>query len=506
MRQTLHIFAKDVRRFYPETLASLAVTFLFLKYYPQEWGAPGIGFRSLDWLPGAITALLIVTWWVLITRVIHAESLVGERQFWVTRPYRWPSLFAAKCLFIVAFVYVPFTAAQCVLLLEAGFHPSRVVPGILFNLAMATGIIVLPLMLLATLTSSFAKMLLAVFFVVILVAAIGYLSTLLPSSGSPDDGTWTMFVVYVSAVAAIIVWQYATRRTGASRWLVCGVAALMALLALCVPDNYSVEKIYPAHAANQPSVVELGFRAGDDRESSAAFDPDDKREVELSLPITISAIEKTKAIRVDFARVDIHADHGEHFQSHWQTEALTWLPGETGAVIRLKVSRPFFEQVKTLPVTIDLSLAITAVQMGKATRIIIPQGEFSIPHGGICARSGIWSNDLSCRYAMRQPPLMLIVTKFSTGACSGDKPEADGDEGLAWVGNLDPDPAEFGITSVWTNNVSFLRTSSENSSAEQHLCAGSTLGILPYRPMSRTRERLTTRAIGLEHLTTKLAM
>lgn len=505
MRQTLHIFAKDVRRFYPEILASLAVTFLFLKYYPQAWGAPGVGFRSLDWLPGAIIGLLIVTWWVLITRVIHAESLVGERQFWVTRPYRWPSLLAAKCLFIVAFVYVPFLAAQCVLLLEAGFHPSRVVPGILFNLAMVTGIIVLPLMLIASVTSSFAKMLLAVFFVVIFVAAIGSLSTLLPTSNSPDYGERTLFGLYVYTVMAIIVCQYATRRTGATRWMVCGLAVLMALT-IFWPDNYTVQKMYPVHAANQLSVVELGFRAGDDSESAAEIDPDDKREVELSLPITIGTIEKTTAIRVDFARVDIHADHGEHFRSHWQSESLTWLPGQTGAVIRLKVSRPFFEQVKTLPVTIDLSLAITTVQMGKPTRIIIPQGQFSIPHGGICARSGIWSNDLSCRYAMRRPHLMLIVTKFSTGACSGDKPEADGDEGLAWVGNLEPDPAEFGITSVWADNISFARTSSENSRAEQHLCAGSTLGILPYRPVQRTQERLTTRAVGLEHLATKLAM
>jgi hypothetical protein len=505
MRQALHIFAKDVRRFYLEILTSLAVTFLFLKYSPQQWGAPGIGYRSLPWLPGAIMALLLVSWWVLITRVIHAESLVGERQFWVTRPYRWPSLLAAKCLFVVAFVYVPFAAAQCVLLLEAGFHPSRFVPGILFSLAMTTGIIVLPLMLLASLTGSFAKMLLAVFFVAIFVAATGSLSNLLPSSSSPDYGTRTIFVLFVCAVIAIIVWQYAKRRTGASRWMVCGLAVLMGLT-IFWPDDYPVQKLYPAHAANQPSVVELGFRAGDDSESAAAIDPDDKREVELSLPVTIGAIEKTMAIRVDFARIDIHADHGEHFQSHWQAEVLTWLPGETQSVVKLKVSRPFFEQVKTLPVTIDLSLAITTVRMGMVTRMIIPRGEFSIPGGSICARTGYWTNGLSCRSAMREQPLTLIVTRFSTGECSGDKTKGDGDEGLAWLGTLDPDPAQFGITSVFMTPADFRRISRGESKAAQHLCAGSMLGFIPYTPLERTQERLTTRAVGLEHLTTKLAM
>jgi hypothetical protein len=213
-------------------------------------------------------------------------------------------------LFIVVFVYVPFTVGQCLLFTEAGFHPARFVPGILFNLAMATAIIVLPLVLLASVTGSFAKMSLAVFLLVIFVAATAYLSNLLPSSSSPDYGMRTMYVLFVCAVAAIIVWQYATRRTSVSRSMVYGVAVLMAMLALFGPDDYPVEKIYPAHGANHPSVVELGFRTGDDSSSAADINPDDKKEVELSLPVTIGAIEKMSAVRVDFARVEIHGEHG----------------------------------------------------------------------------------------------------------------------------------------------------------------------------------------------------
>jgi hypothetical protein len=174
--------------------------------------------------------------------------------------------------------------------------------------------------------------------------------------------------------------------------------------------------------------------------------------------------------------------------------------------VKLKVSRPFFEQVKPLHVTIDLSLAMTTVRIGTATRMTIPQGEFSIPSGSICARSGIWANDLSCRSAMRQPPLTLVVTRFSTGECSGERMKNDGDAGLGWVGTVDSDPAEFGITSVWTSSVYFGRISRGESKEEQHLCAGSTLVFAPYTPVERTQEKVTTQAIGLEHLTTKLAM
>jgi len=30
--------------------------------------------------------------------VVHAESLVGDRQFWITRPYEWKKLLTAKAL------------------------------------------------------------------------------------------------------------------------------------------------------------------------------------------------------------------------------------------------------------------------------------------------------------------------------------------------------------------------------------------------------------------------
>ena len=53
---------------------------------------------------GTIELLLVVMACFLIARVIHAEAIPRHTQFWLTRPYRWRSLFAAKILFILAFV------------------------------------------------------------------------------------------------------------------------------------------------------------------------------------------------------------------------------------------------------------------------------------------------------------------------------------------------------------------------------------------------------------------
>ncbi len=50
MKQTLHIFAKDARRFWPEIAISLAITALFTRIYPNQWltqaGLYAVGSRG----------------------------------------------------------------------------------------------------------------------------------------------------------------------------------------------------------------------------------------------------------------------------------------------------------------------------------------------------------------------------------------------------------------------------------------------------------------------------
>lgn len=137
MKQILHIFAKDARRFLPEIVVSLAITVAFTWIYPYQWRSEYIGAvaggsffvpEEMTLLASCLTLLPPVSWWLLITRVIHAENLVGDCQFWITRPYEWPKLLAAKTLFLFGFLYLPLFLAQCVLLIQAGFHPLAYLP------------------------------------------------------------------------------------------------------------------------------------------------------------------------------------------------------------------------------------------------------------------------------------------------------------------------------------------------------------------------------------------
>ena len=102
-KQTLHILRKDLRHLAPEISVSLSLVALFAWIAPAAWPGyigkmayPGAQFGAPQIMGVFLHALIPISWLVLISRSVHDESLVGDKQFWVTRPYTWYSLLAAK--------------------------------------------------------------------------------------------------------------------------------------------------------------------------------------------------------------------------------------------------------------------------------------------------------------------------------------------------------------------------------------------------------------------------
>ncbi len=159
--QPLHIFRKDLRHLWPETLVTLV---LFVAF---AWAAPA-SYSTSDFAPylgllsGFLHLLMPIAWLVVISRLIHDEPLVGDRQFWTSRPYHWATLLAAKVLYLLAFLYLPFFLMQVYLLKHAGLYPTTAIPALLHNLLLLTVIIVVPLTAIAAVTSTFARLLLSV--------------------------------------------------------------------------------------------------------------------------------------------------------------------------------------------------------------------------------------------------------------------------------------------------------------------------------------------------------
>src|SRR5437879_8634778 len=115
MRQTIHIFLKDARRSWPYIAVVVALTAAHAVLSPRWVPLNTAQTARLNRTVELLHMILPIAWWFTIAHLVHGERLVGDRQFWVTRPYSWKSLFAAKVLFCAVFLILPFLISDCVI-------------------------------------------------------------------------------------------------------------------------------------------------------------------------------------------------------------------------------------------------------------------------------------------------------------------------------------------------------------------------------------------------------
>lgn len=274
MKQILAIFAKDARRFWPEIAACIALLTAFVMIYPATWRVPS-GYGAVAggrWLVGesgtallgqVLVVLITIGWLVLIARVVHCERLIGDTQFWLTRPYDWRKLFAAKLLFLLSFLYAPFFVAQCVLLHEGGFNPFHHIGALLFNLLLLSAVGVLPLLALSSLTAGFGRLMLVVLAVILVIVVDAAVGSSMPAhaiSSVPDlmSGSLGLGLIFCGSLAAALV-MYARRRAKIGWLILLALTVVIGATAFFDPDGALVERYYPALSAETAAPVTLVY-------------------------------------------------------------------------------------------------------------------------------------------------------------------------------------------------------------------------------------------------------
>lgn len=152
--QAIHIFCKDTRRCWWQICVLLAMMEMLVILTP-DGGSSGVATSPRSGLEMALSILhsaLPAGWWFVIAYMLQAERLVGDRQFWVTRPYSWRSLFGAKLLFCAAWLVLPFFVSDCVILVRCGFPLRPLLGGLLAREALLSVWMIVPALLLAGLT------------------------------------------------------------------------------------------------------------------------------------------------------------------------------------------------------------------------------------------------------------------------------------------------------------------------------------------------------------------
>ncbi len=395
MRQALHIFRKDIHRAWPQIAVVLAMTAVV------AWQA-GRG-RGTELFP-----LLVLSWFYLIASLVFAEPAVGDRQFWVTRPYSWKSLLAAKLLAIVLFINVPALIADIAMLLAQGLSPIQGASNLLWRQVFVTTILVAPPLAIAAITDGLAQFAGAV--LGILVFTLLVYSSVRPTGNSNDLREWVMFgleaLVIAAGSAIISLRQYARRGLLQSGFVVSAVAILWS--GLVWAGGLGGDSSY-SQSAGRFSGVRLTIVPDEFPNTQGQSMADVGGEIVL--PIRMDGLPAGAVAQIYYASVQFGNDSltGSHIQGYegdWRAGERVW--------IHIPVGGRDLEEARAGELHVLLQFSATIYRISAAGRGVVGEGSFVVPGFGRCriSRDTATAAKIACQMPFR--PEGEIATRAGT--------------------------------------------------------------------------------------------
>ncbi len=362
MQEMIHILKKDLRFLRLEILVFTGLCALY------AWTQLSAGDRS------TVQGLLVLAALYVIARVIHAESLPGTNQFWLSRPYHWRSLLTAKLAFVLLTINLPLFTARAVVLLAQGFSPASFLPKLLWSQAVFCAVICGPAMALAALTPGLVSFALAAILILIAGEIAGEV-TIAPSPLAArtlvfsEQWIWNSLVaaILIGAAVVTVVAQYRRRRTLAGR--IGGVLAIVcaAVCYLYIPWSFGAN--LQTLLSKRGPMPELSVRLGSESRARMWPKPAD-HSMELDFPLEVAGVPQGTYLVVDALSLDVIGADGQ-----------TWRSGPFGAPVikresatdlRAAVTAPetFLHGTSQQTVSIRGSLYVTL--FGSATQNTIP--------------------------------------------------------------------------------------------------------------------------------------
>ncbi len=438
MKQAIHIFKKDVRYLRGEIALVLALILLL------AWTEAHLPLAG-----GFVEVLAGLAMNYLIARVVHAEAIPGHNQFWVTRPYRWKSLLAAKILFVLAFANLPLFAAQGYAIVAQRFSFGTNLPGLLWSQVLTIVCLSLPVMCLASLTSGLIPFFVTEFILVaevfigqVLVHARFSWNAFLPGAKpGPDAAEWIRDFLVMSVIAGFAVFvlcrQYRTRRTDTSRtWAVRGavIAAAMYLL-LPWPLLLGLQSVLSSETFDTSKLqVSPGFSSEKCfppmRGGRNALPPPP----EVSLPLVLRGVLAPQEVAVDALDVSLEAADGRTWSSGIIAPIMVDDPETTvDANLRIDPASLRSEGSPTVTVRAKIYLTLFGDPYSKVIPVL-PEPVDAID--GLQCSVALF-NEIYCRSIFRWPRRLVYAQSVETGL-----------ESSVRAISYSPFPAELGFNPI----------------------------------------------------------
>jgi hypothetical protein len=423
MPQTIHILLKDARRNWAYIAVVLAFTAMLTILTPKWVPIYSRETQNPNRLVDILDILLPAAWWFTIAHLIHGEALVGDRQFWVTRPYSWKSLLAAKFLFCVVFLLAPHLLSDWIVLSVDGFSPRSMIPGLLWQQCSLFGVRMLPALILATVTRNMRQFALVCFALAIAFVGLIEVESFHPSNDivaalangpHPGAGSWLRewrgTVLHAGLATALLLWLYARRRTGAARAILAAVL-VWALLQSAWPPPAIARA--PRNEAAPPEHSEIAVVFAPQRGGlgmTGASGLIDK--VQVDIPIELTGRDRD-LLDVEMASVSVQPERGAAWSSAW-----SWYTNASQRLgqdwIELHLEPRVFQRLNGGPVTVRAVFGVVLYETETTTRFTPGGGWTDVPgFGKVAIRTdpaypGWWW--LWWRVPLRDPNLKFVYS------------------------------------------------------------------------------------------------
>ena len=494
--QPIHIFQKDVLHLWPETLITLALFAAFAWSVPYGWHTSEYS-QFIPILTVLLHVLMPIAWLVVIARLIQDEALVGDRQFWTSRPYHWASLLAAKLLFLVVFIYLPFFLMQVYLLKHAGLYPSTVLPSLLYNLLLLTVIVIVPLTALAAVTSTFPRLLLSAIGAIVYCLIVGVVFLVRFLLRMPPPHFFDLLLALAILLPAIaLVYQYATRKTTISRAILLATPLVVVLLLLLTPAAALIRGAYPVDtSATAPKLTAISIPAS--AETANAPLRKERGDILLTLPFQVQGVDDKSNYSVEGVSATLQ-NSPAHWTSPYETAFGSAISGGLPyTVVRLTMPEHIFDQIRNTPTDLHVSLAAEHLQAQASTTWKSTLLPFSIPGKGVCfyppRDSDNPGGDPVCRFPLHPPDVLLASAEVAPSSCAS--PAGPAVPGRAQLGSPTPFTLDFNPVVLVP-----LALSTGDPAAQHHyeLCPGTPITFLEAKDAGKVRFEIDARALTLD--------
>ena len=410
MNRILAIFRKDARRLWPQTLLFWTVVAAAALIDPLQQYSESM----MSQLPQFLQPLAC---WLLVVSAIHGEKLIGHEQYWLTRPYSWKHLMAAKGLFLLVFINLPVLVCQLASLAALGISPLAWLPALLWKQVFFTIAYVLPAAAVAAVTRNLGQVLLAGILVYATFAAGLGLNQLIrgawPVWGAID---WirdcATALVAAAGTAAALFWQYSRRRTALSRAALAGTLVLT-ILVMTAPrwgGAFAIQRLFSRERIGDSAVrISLDESRASIRLSRWTTHGDDPQGVRLEIPVRVDDVPPGAAVALDQTSVSLKNTRGI-WRSGWLTFQALHDLSQGAAWLTVYVDPSFYQASTDAPVQLDGAMDLTLSRHVRTMSVASDQA--LVPEIGICKFANTaWPHVTRCFSPFQQVSFELALGK-----------------------------------------------------------------------------------------------